>query len=63
LGVFCFSFDPEGVEVIVKEKLVLMSWSDHCVRSSLGFSGFGDLGQDYKMGFEEGSFPKEISVT
>jgi len=35
-----------------------MSQSDHCVRSSLGFSGFGDLGRDYKDGFQRGVVPK-----
>jgi len=58
-GVFCFSFDPEGVEVIVRGKLVLMSRSDHHVRSRSGFSGFGDLRQDYEDGFRRGVVPKE----
>ena len=36
-----------------------MSRSDHRVRSSLGISGFRDLGQDYKDGFRRGVVLKE----
>ena len=35
-----------------------LSRSDHRVRSSLGISGFGDLGQDYKDGFRRGVVPR-----
>ena len=37
--------------------VLALSQSDHRVRSSLGSSGFGDLGQDYKDGFQEGVVP------
>ena len=42
----------------MEEKLVLMSRSDHCVKSSSGILVFGDLGQDYKDGFQSGVVPK-----
>jgi len=42
----------------IKSSLGLVSQSDHRVRSSLGFSGFGDLGQDYKDGFRRGVVPQ-----
>ena len=36
-----------------------LSRSDHRVRSSSGFLGFRDLGQDYEDGFQRGVVPKE----
>jgi len=35
----------------------ILSRSDHRVSVELGISGFGDLGQDYKDGFQEGVTP------
>jgi len=35
-----------------------LSRSDHRVRSSSGISGFGDLGQDYEVGFRRGVVPR-----
>jgi len=41
------------------ESIVLpLSQSDHCVRSSLGISGFGDLRRDCEVGFWKGVVPK-----
>ena len=60
-GVFCFPFDPEGVEVIIDlwggEACSNVTVRPPCQIKS-GILGFGDLRQDYKDGFWREVIPK-----